>query len=214
MYPASKKRRWKSCAPPSKRPRAGHSDRQERSACLQTYHSNSHANVRKPPAALSGCSGGAAGGSVISQKPSPCTELRPVIALHFMEIVRSAQVILHKPPARNIDNITKFLPDICKSYCHINKLVFAFLSFRPYSVHKPTDIPVKRGVWTFMKVLVNYAWCKQCGLCIAFCPKQVFSPRPDGAPEVLRADACVNCGQCVRRCPDFAITVTEEEEHG
>ena len=50
-------------------------------------------------------------------------------------------------------------------------------------------------------------WCKGCGLCIAFCPQQVFGEDKSHRPVVLRPDRCIACGWCVVHCPDFAITV-------
>ena len=58
---------------------------------------------------------------------------------------------------------------------------------------------------------IFYDWCKACGICIAFCPQQVFSKNEQGKPQVVRADACIGCGFCEIHCPDFAITVTERD---
>lgn len=58
-----------------------------------------------------------------------------------------------------------------------------------------------------MKIKVNDQRCKQCGLCIAFCPFQVFEAQADGSPEIKNEEKCVACMQCVRRCPDFAIEI-------
>lgn len=48
-------------------------------------------------------------------------------------------------------------------------------------------------------------WCKQCGLCIEFCPKKVFKVGNDGYPAVDDIENCVQCGICIAMCPDFAI---------
>ncbi len=53
--------------------------------------------------------------------------------------------------------------------------------------------------------------CKGCGLCIAFCPRQVLVESPDynaqgyHPPAVIRPDACANCQICFLICPEFAI---------
>ena len=54
-------------------------------------------------------------------------------------------------------------------------------------------------------IVVNQSWCKQCGICVAFCPKSVFEQAPDGSVTVARAEACISCEICERLCPDLAI---------
>jgi 2-oxoglutarate ferredoxin oxidoreductase subunit delta len=53
-------------------------------------------------------------------------------------------------------------------------------------------------------------WCKGCGLCIAFCPQQVFEVDSELRPVVAHPEACVACQWCVIHCPDFAILVEVE----
>jgi len=55
------------------------------------------------------------------------------------------------------------------------------------------------------------AWCKKCGICVAFCPKQVLDTGPDGGPVPARPEDCILCHMCELRCPDFAISVADEE---
>lgn len=52
-------------------------------------------------------------------------------------------------------------------------------------------------------------WCKHCGICIAFCPKGVFTIGKDGEPIVAYPEKCINCGLCAMLCPDFAISGVE-----
>jgi 2-oxoglutarate ferredoxin oxidoreductase subunit delta len=54
-------------------------------------------------------------------------------------------------------------------------------------------------------------WCKDCGICTAFCPKKVFDANEFGSPTVAREPDCTGCMLCVYRCPDFALTVTKKE---
>lgn len=61
--------------------------------------------------------------------------------------------------------------------------------------------------------------CKQCELCIEFCPKNVLSIDTSvynrkGYHPVTATDieACVNCGFCERICPDMAIFLAERDE--
>lgn len=58
-------------------------------------------------------------------------------------------------------------------------------------------------------IRVNRKLCKECGICIAFCPKQVFAPDRLGGPEIVRPELCIACGLCVLRCPDFAAEMEE-----
>lgn len=53
------------------------------------------------------------------------------------------------------------------------------------------------------------AWCKQCGLCAAFCPRSVIELDETGAPVVAHPERCTGCGWCELHCPDFAISVRE-----
>jgi len=50
-------------------------------------------------------------------------------------------------------------------------------------------------------------WCKGCGLCIAFCPRQVFEEDEQHHPVVAHEERCIACQWCVIHCPDFAIIV-------
>ena len=58
------------------------------------------------------------------------------------------------------------------------------------------------------KVHVYRRWCKNCGICIEFCPKDALAPDPDEFPELVRPEKCNLCGLCELRCPDFAISVS------
>jgi len=56
---------------------------------------------------------------------------------------------------------------------------------------------------------IFYDWCKSCGLCVAFCPKEVYARDERGRPQVINGAACVGCRFCELHCPDFAITIKE-----
>ena len=55
-------------------------------------------------------------------------------------------------------------------------------------------------------------WCKSCGICAAFCQKQVLGRDDTGAPVVVNPDACIGCGWCELHCPDFAISVRPKKK--
>ncbi len=63
------------------------------------------------------------------------------------------------------------------------------------------------------KLVLNAAWCKGCGICVAFCPKNVLDIQNEKVMIKNEAD-CVYCGQCEQRCPDYAIYVEKIEEGG
>ena len=53
------------------------------------------------------------------------------------------------------------------------------------------------------------AWCKSCGICVAFCPGKCLDQNEEGSPFVARPDLCTGCGWCEIHCPDFAISLRE-----
>lgn len=67
--------------------------------------------------------------------------------------------------------------------------------------------PVKTRGRVRGRVRVFQNWCKGCGLCLAFCPQQVFSEDEEHHPVVAHPERCVACQWCTIHCPDFAIVV-------
>lgn len=57
---------------------------------------------------------------------------------------------------------------------------------------------------TFKMLQINEKWCKGCGICVAFCPKDVLDIK-SGKVIIKDIEACIKCGQCELRCPDYAI---------
>ncbi|MBQ2959821.1 MAG: 4Fe-4S binding protein [Oscillospiraceae bacterium] len=59
------------------------------------------------------------------------------------------------------------------------------------------------------KVLViETSWCKGCGICTAFCPKNALELVGEKV-RLKNTNACVLCGLCELRCPDYAIYLKE-----
>ena len=51
---------------------------------------------------------------------------------------------------------------------------------------------------------IDKNWGKGCGICVSFCPKDVLELK-DEKVNIKNIDACIKCGQCELRCPDYAI---------
>jgi 2-oxoglutarate ferredoxin oxidoreductase subunit delta len=62
------------------------------------------------------------------------------------------------------------------------------------------------------KIDIFKAWCKGCGICVAFCPTGALARDEAGNPYVKDIEKCINCGWCEIRCPDFAITVESKSK--
>ncbi len=54
------------------------------------------------------------------------------------------------------------------------------------------------------KLIIKKEWCKGCGICVEFCPKNVLKLE-DGKVSINRESDCIKCGLCELRCPDYAI---------
>jgi 2-oxoglutarate ferredoxin oxidoreductase subunit delta len=62
------------------------------------------------------------------------------------------------------------------------------------------------------KIDIYKAWCKACGICVAFCPTGALARDETGSPYVKDVEKCISCGWCEIRCPDFAITVEKKDK--
>ncbi|WP_299982650.1 ferredoxin family protein [Desulfobacula sp.] len=61
-----------------------------------------------------------------------------------------------------------------------------------------------------VKHLIDKEWCKGCGICIHFCPKNVLEFNKQGKAKAARPEDCIACKLCELRCPDLAIQIIEE----
>jgi len=59
---------------------------------------------------------------------------------------------------------------------------------------------------------INRDWCKSCGICIHFCPRQVLAADETGQAQARHPENCIGCRMCEYRCPDLAINVMAQEE--
>ena len=58
---------------------------------------------------------------------------------------------------------------------------------------------------------IKEGWCKGCGICVEFCPKKVLDLK-DEKIVISNIEACIKCGLCELRCPDFAIYLGGNED--
>lgn len=59
-------------------------------------------------------------------------------------------------------------------------------------------------------LVIDSSWCKGCGICVAFCPKNALELVGEKA-RLKEENDCISCGMCELRCPDYAIYFKEEE---
>lgn len=67
------------------------------------------------------------------------------------------------------------------------------------------------------ELYIKEDYCKGCGYCIEFCPRDVleesekFNEKGYHPPEPVNLQECVNCNFCGMICPDFAIWSKEAD---
>ncbi|ADP76840.1 2-oxoglutarate ferredoxin oxidoreductase, delta subunit [Methanothermus fervidus DSM 2088] len=66
-------------------------------------------------------------------------------------------------------------------------------------------------------IAINEKLCKGCGICIEFCPRNVFEMSKEinekgvHVPLPKSPERCTKCNICVLMCPDQAISVNKNE---
>jgi len=58
--------------------------------------------------------------------------------------------------------------------------------------------------------VINRKWCKGCGICVEFCPKNVLELDDTEKAVAARKEDCIACKLCELRCPDLAIEIITE----
>jgi len=81
------------------------------------------------------------------------------------------------------------------------------LSERHYPSAEATESSLSERTGRTYEIDIFRGWCKACGICAAFCPRNCIGQDENGAPVVIDAGRCSGCGWCELHCPDFAISV-------
>ena len=56
-------------------------------------------------------------------------------------------------------------------------------------------------------ISIDQPLCKQCGICVEFCPREVLATDTDGQVQVVNLDACTGCLICELLCPELALSI-------
>ncbi|MFQ5808509.1 MAG: 4Fe-4S binding protein [Armatimonadota bacterium] len=85
--------------------------------------------------------------------------------------------------------------------------------WRPRPIVRTRTTPeaaAKKRKKRYYTVQIDETWCKDCGICAAFCPTGALEDGGHGEPLIADMDLCNGCQLCVVRCPDFAVVVVED----
>ncbi len=68
------------------------------------------------------------------------------------------------------------------------------------------------------EVTIDEDLCKDCRICIDFCPREVFentdkiNARGYCQPRIKAEDKCSGCNLCELLCPELAIVIEEKQQ--
>ena len=76
-------------------------------------------------------------------------------------------------------------------------------------IYEPaTSRQFETGEWRTQTPVLDHEKCKQCLLCVPYCPDSCI-PVKDGKRLEVDLGHCKGCGICVKACPFGAITMKE-----
>lgn len=79
-------------------------------------------------------------------------------------------------------------------------------------IYEPaTSQLVNTGEWRVLTPVFQEDKCKQCMLCVPFCPDMSI-PVKNGRRQQTDLFHCKGCGICAKVCPFHAITMEKEEK--
>jgi 2-oxoglutarate ferredoxin oxidoreductase subunit delta len=61
------------------------------------------------------------------------------------------------------------------------------------------------------EIVINRDWCKGCGVCIHFCPKDVLEKDAFDKVVATHPENCTCCKLCEIRCPELANEIITED---
>lgn len=69
------------------------------------------------------------------------------------------------------------------------------------------------GEWRTQTPVMHWEKCKQCLLCVPYCPDSCISVK-NGQRQEFDYEHCKGCGICAKACPFNAIEMKEGKEGG
>lgn len=74
------------------------------------------------------------------------------------------------------------------------------------------SIKVKTGEWRNNRPIHKKDMCKNCMLCVVYCPENCIKHTNNAILEGIDYDYCKGCGVCAKVCPFKAIEMISEPE--